>query len=307
MSGYIRLSRKFFKHPYWKQKRRFSPAEAWLDLIATARYDKEPEKIFDKMKIIEINRGELRASQRFLANRWCWSIGKVNRFIDVLKNESMITVNNEHNETVITILNYNKFNPSEKTEWNTNGTPIDTPLNTGNGTPIGTLSEHQQIQTKESIKESIKESFFRQRFFLILEIFYFKNFKNPVSVTKAFYNHYEGIGWKNARGLDIENITSVAENWENKTTQGTNCPPHLLIKWKVMFGILKNNTPLFNQFLLVRPAKLENGILTIRGNWKDIKEIDDNNQLREVWKNALNITFGKVKIEYQPDNQPVEA
>lgn len=308
MEGFLRLSRKYFKHSFWTENRVFSPAEAWLDIIQHARFDSKPEKLLIRMKMIVINRGELRASVRFLALRWSWSKDKVSRFLNLLEQDTMISREMRHGEPVITVLNYNNFNPvvlenCDSSNDSNNDTGKDT-----NGTAIRTEAGHQQGQTKESkeYKES-KESLFRQRFFLILEIFYFKNYKNPVSVTKAFYNHYEGIGWKNSRGLDIENIESVAENWDNKTTHGVNCPPALLVKWKVMFGMLKNETPEYTKFLLVRPAKLENGILIIRGSMKDIQEIENNTALLAVWRKAIRFTYGEVKLQYEPDNQPVTA
>ncbi len=114
MSGYIPLSRSFFDHPFWQDDRSLSLAEAWLDLIQSARFEVAPDKVLIKMKVIEISRGELRASIRFLANRWKWSKNKVSRFISLLESEQMIRREVRQGETVVTILNYNKFNPLKK-------------------------------------------------------------------------------------------------------------------------------------------------------------------------------------------------
>lgn len=113
-SGYVRLSRKFFKHSFWKESRIYSPAEAWLDLISSARFEEEPERLLVNLKIVNINRGELRASQRYLANRWRWSLSKVNGFIKLLLDERMIERRTEHSETIIIIKNYEVYNVSEK-------------------------------------------------------------------------------------------------------------------------------------------------------------------------------------------------
>nr|WP_319571670.1 hypothetical protein [uncultured Draconibacterium sp.] len=175
-----------------------------------------------------------------------------------------------------------------------------------NTTPKENRTGNPNVPPNKNDKEGIKNeknSLFRQRFFSVLEIFYFKNFKNPIAVTNAFFNHYEGVGWKNASGLDIENVESVAENWENKTTEGINCPDNLLAKWKVMFGILKNNIDHYNKFLLIRPAKLENKTLLIRGKQKDIAAIEADKELLQVWRNALFMTFGKLTIQYELDKQ----
>ncbi|WP_372650843.1 hypothetical protein [Draconibacterium sp.] len=306
MAGFIRLSRKYFEHNFWTEQRTFSPAEAWLDLIASARFESEPEKLLIRMKMIKINRGELRASVRFLAHRWGWSKDKVSRFLKLLAEDTMISRDKRHGETVIIILNYNKFNPANTEQRDSDKDSNKDEKETEVRTETGQQQGHAQGQTKEykEIEES-KESLFRQRFFPVLEIFYFKNFKNPVSVTNAFFNHYSGVGWKNSRGLPIENVDSVAENWDNKTTEGINCPPHLLVKWKVMYGILKNNTDHYTRFLLIRPAKLENNTLVIRGKQKDIAEIENDKALLAVWRNALRMSFGKVNISYELDKQAI--
>lgn len=138
MSGFIKLDRNFFKNPFWKENRSYSRAEAWIDLIQMARFENSPEKILVKNKLITINRGEIRASQRFLSERWGWSLGKVNRFISVLEVEHMVERRVEHSETIVKLLKYNVFNSSNDNEMNTNGTESGTP------------TEHQQEQTKES-------------------------------------------------------------------------------------------------------------------------------------------------------------
>jgi len=148
-SGFVRLSRQFFNHSFWKEQRPYSTAEAWLDIISTARFETKPEKLLVKMNLITIERGELRASQRYLNKRWNRSLGWVNRFLRVLKNEQMITIRREHSESIIKVLNYSKFNPLvyldneqlEEQSLNGNGSAF--------GTPTGTATEHQQVQTKE--------------------------------------------------------------------------------------------------------------------------------------------------------------
>lgn len=114
MAGYIKLSRKFFDHPFWKEERTYSTAEAWLDLIRSARFEEYPEKVLVGLTMISIHRGELRASQRYLSKRWNWPLSKVNSFMRLLVDERMIERRSEHSETIINIVNYDVFNGSEK-------------------------------------------------------------------------------------------------------------------------------------------------------------------------------------------------
>lgn len=136
--GFIKLSRSFFNNPLWSEERTYSLAEAWLDLIQMARFDVAPQSMVIKMKTITIHRGELRASQRYLAQRWKWSIGKVNRFLKMLENERSLERRNEHSETIIKLCKYELYNPITSEYLNTK-------MNTNR-----TLAEHRQIQIKES-------------------------------------------------------------------------------------------------------------------------------------------------------------
>lgn len=145
--GFIKLSRKFFDNILWNEKRSYSKAEAWIDLLQMARFDIKPEKVMVKMNLITINRGELRASQRFLSVRWSWSLGKVNRFLNVLETERMLERRMEHLETIIKLSRYGDFNPIEKDKMN------------ANEFQTGTLTEHQQEQTKEGKKEEERKEY----------------------------------------------------------------------------------------------------------------------------------------------------
>lgn len=117
--GYIMLSRKFFDHDLWSEERVFSKAEAWMDLIASARYEATPGKKLIGYKKVTWNRGQLPVSYRFLAERWNWSTKKVGKFIQLLENEEMIKyeTQEETGQSLVTICNYDIYNTvSDKEE-----------------------------------------------------------------------------------------------------------------------------------------------------------------------------------------------
>nr|WP_319265390.1 hypothetical protein [uncultured Draconibacterium sp.] len=294
MEGWIKLYRKIAENPLWLIKP-FSRGQAWIDLLILANH--KPGFFYIRDVKVKVKRGEVGWSEPKLSERWGWSRTKVRKFLKDLAEEQQIILDKHSVTQIITILNFEEYQKKEQQEIQQ---PIPQTGQQQNSSK--TTAEQQQDPNKndKNIKND-KNSLFRQRYFSVLEIFYFKNYKNPIAVTNAFFNHYEGVGWKNARGLDIENVESVAENWDNKTTEGPNCPAHLLVKWKVMYGILKNNTDNHKIFLRVRPAKLENGALIIRGKQKDIQEIEDDKALLVVWRNALSMSFGKVNIKYELD------
>lgn len=106
--NFLPLSRRVFLHPFWKEKRVFSRAEAWIDLIRTANW--QAGEVLVRGKLIPPNRGELVASLRFLAERWQWSPMKVSRFIRRLETETMTQGVTRHGESILTVTNYAAYN-----------------------------------------------------------------------------------------------------------------------------------------------------------------------------------------------------
>ncbi len=147
--AFIKIDRNFFEGKYWKQKRVFSQAEAWIDLVRTARFEIEPEtRILSSGRYITIKRGEIHASIRFLAERWSWGIDKVKRFLDAAISEQAIERRTEQGESIITLLNYDIYNPVGDESQTANRTP--------NQTPIDTPTEHQQVHQPNTNKYKLK-------------------------------------------------------------------------------------------------------------------------------------------------------
>ena len=108
--GYIKLWRKFWDHPFWREKRRFSRAEALLDMFMLAN-GKDKEIFFDAKPLL-IKRGQFLTSQRQLAARWRWSKTKTRDFLKLSqKHNHSIEIISDRKKSVITIVNYHKYNP----------------------------------------------------------------------------------------------------------------------------------------------------------------------------------------------------
>ena len=147
--AFIKIDRNFFEGKYWKQKRVFSQAEAWIDLVRTARFEIEPEtRILSSGRYITIKRGEIHPSIRFLAERWSWGNDKVKRFLDAAISEQAVERRTEQGESIITLLNYDIYNPV--------GDESQTPNRTPNRTPIDTPTEHPSIHQPNTNKYKLK-------------------------------------------------------------------------------------------------------------------------------------------------------
>lgn len=130
MEYYIPISRRIFEHPFWCEDRVFSRFEAWLDIVQSARFEDTKQLIGNRF--IEVKRGQMLVSLRFLADRWQWSTKKVNSFLDLLIQDKMIIKETpkETGQTVVTICNYDKYNftsqeleTEKKQKRNTKETP----------------------------------------------------------------------------------------------------------------------------------------------------------------------------------------
>lgn len=114
-SGYLIISRKLFEHWLYpeKQDRKFTQFEAWLSLIASAKFICVKKSIQNKLIIIP--RGYLDCTVAQLAEKWRWDMRTVNKFLNELKNDDMISLykinKSKKSCTLLKINNYNDFQP----------------------------------------------------------------------------------------------------------------------------------------------------------------------------------------------------
>ncbi len=106
MEGYIKLSRKITQNQlYFSEK--FTKLAAWIDLIILASY--KPETVVLGGVRFDLNPGELCYSQKELAHRWQWDRRTVRKYLDVLKKSMMVSIRTNRITSIITILNWGKY------------------------------------------------------------------------------------------------------------------------------------------------------------------------------------------------------
>ena len=110
INNFIPISRRLFEHRFWCEERIFSRFEAWLDILQSTRF--EDTALFTGNRQVEIKRGQMPVSLRYLSERWKWSIKKVRNFMALLESEGMITrsIQKGKGQALITVCNYNKYN-----------------------------------------------------------------------------------------------------------------------------------------------------------------------------------------------------
>lgn len=108
MSGFITMQRDALDHHLiGKDPARFY---AWFWMVAEACW--RDTKFDINGKTIDVLRGQFVASRARLADAWGWSPSAVERFLTRLETEQMIGRDTGQGRSIITIRNYEKYNPS---------------------------------------------------------------------------------------------------------------------------------------------------------------------------------------------------
>lgn len=110
--GFIRLNRSFFTNEVWTEPRRFSKAEAWLWMIASAHYGYEPKVVEVRGVKVTIQRGQFLSTIRNMANVFGWTKETTIKVLRQFLRQNMLktaTINATVG-TLVTLCNYDKYN-----------------------------------------------------------------------------------------------------------------------------------------------------------------------------------------------------
>lgn len=108
LQGGITLVKRLRQNPVWQ---RHDYGYCWVDLLMLA--NDEPRETFVQGEKIALQRGQLAWSLRSLEKEWKKSGEWLTRFLSFLTDEGMITVDSNRRRTIITILNYEAYNPAK--------------------------------------------------------------------------------------------------------------------------------------------------------------------------------------------------
>jgi hypothetical protein len=127
--GTFRVMRSVFDNPALCGEI-FNKVTAWLWLVSEAAWDNRTVRV--AQYVINLSRGQLVCSLRYLAKKWDWEYKRVDRFLAKLRNEGMIRTGTEDGITVVTIIGYDELQSAERAgqQRDSKGTAN----RTGNGT-----------------------------------------------------------------------------------------------------------------------------------------------------------------------------
>ncbi|MEE9166648.1 MAG: hypothetical protein V3U24_04190, partial [Candidatus Neomarinimicrobiota bacterium] len=150
----VRIHRDLCNHPIWLQEE-FTRGQAWVDMIMLAKF--EPGYVRKRGIRINLRIGQLAYSKRTLAERWKWSLGKLNRFLTELEQDGHIEVVSTNVSSTITIKNYDYWQEKGLKNESPDGLPKPGPISgRGDGSnisrsepPNGDLT-NDQTETKRT-------------------------------------------------------------------------------------------------------------------------------------------------------------
>lgn len=117
--GWIKLYRQSEENPLYFSEP-FDRWHAWQDLLLIVNHERK--QFISKGQLITLEPGQTVTSDRILAQRWHWSREKVRRFLKLLNDTSMCTIKRTTNGTILTIVNWAKFQGAQPTDETTNET-----------------------------------------------------------------------------------------------------------------------------------------------------------------------------------------
>ena len=113
VKGWISLYRSV-RHNWIYTSEPFDKFHAFVDLIFRAQY--EDAKVLIKGQLIELKKGQLLVGTDTLSKEWQWSRGKVLRFLKLLEQDEIISLDGTALGTVVTIENYSKYQDLRATD-----------------------------------------------------------------------------------------------------------------------------------------------------------------------------------------------
>jgi hypothetical protein len=119
-NGFIIIPRYIFDDPLLHNGTHF---HAWLWLVSEAAW--KPRRVIvtngRTLEIVELGRGQLSHSRRYIAKAWGWSEKRVRTFLNRLEKVGMIDFQAGRHQTVISICNYDIYQPARDDEGRQTG------------------------------------------------------------------------------------------------------------------------------------------------------------------------------------------
>lgn len=142
VKGWIRLYRQSVENPLYHAEP-FDKWHAWTDLLLMV--NREQKQFISRGKLIVLEPGQMITSITILAKRWHWSENRVRRYFKLLSGSGMCTIVGSTNGTLITVINWAKYQSDGQADGRGNGRTDGR----ADGRADGTLTRNKEIKNRE--------------------------------------------------------------------------------------------------------------------------------------------------------------
>lgn len=149
--GWIKLYRSSFNNKHYFSEP-FTRWQAWTDLLLIANHTIGWVRIRGIKQ--EVLRGQIGHSMPILCKRWTWSKGKVLRYLNELRDEHQVVLQKTNITTLISIVNYNKYQTDNIANEFANSIANNTADSTANGFADSTLTRMIKNDKEENNKNN---------------------------------------------------------------------------------------------------------------------------------------------------------
>ncbi len=243
MTGWISLHRSIEEHWTFKEKRKFSKFEAWIDILLMVNH--KDKKIVLGNELIVVKRGQKITSIRQLCERWHWSNNKVKNFLKMLEEDGMLNVKSDAKKTLLTVVKYDVYQ-SQNLEMRRESDAKATRMHTNNN---DNNVNNENKENKDNKRQSVF-SFYQENGFGVLRPY----IADQIS------------GWLDDFENDGEEIVIAAMQEAIKNN---------VLTWNYVNGILKHWTK--------DKVKSIEDIQTLINQHKKQKDEFDNSQYRDLF------------------------
>jgi hypothetical protein len=149
MSGTVNISRDIWHDAAFKSEP-LTEREAWVWMVMEARYKSGERRVGNI--VASLDRGQLVASVRFMAEAWGWTKSRVDRFLKRLENRDMIGTVSGTGINIVTICKYDEYQSAPKSSGTAKKKKRDS-----SGTAAG---QQRDKPNKGVIKDAIQDTLF---------------------------------------------------------------------------------------------------------------------------------------------------
>jgi DNA replication protein DnaD len=148
-NGWIKLYRKSVENPLYFSEP-FDKWHAWTDLLLMVNHERK--QFISKGQLLTLEPGQTVTSIPQLAERWGWSDNKVRRYLRLLNGSGMCNSSGTPNGTIITVVNWAKYQCEEQTDGRGNGRANGST----DGRADGTLTRNKEYKEYNNTRRSAK-------------------------------------------------------------------------------------------------------------------------------------------------------